>query len=61
MASILFGGLTANAGADPLRVIDGDTIERSGVRIRLHGIDAPEAGQKCNGQMASRGTAVRRR
>ncbi len=28
-------------------VIDGDTIEICGVRIRLHGIDAPESQQFC--------------
>ncbi|MEM7478213.1 MAG: thermonuclease family protein [Planctomycetota bacterium] len=29
-------------------VIDGDTIEIGETTIRLHGIDAPEYGQKCN-------------
>ncbi|PHO03052.1 nuclease [Rhodobacteraceae bacterium 4F10] len=28
-------------------VIDGDTIDLHGTRIRLHGIDAPESGQRC--------------
>lgn len=28
-------------------VIDGDTIDVQGVRIRFDGIDAPESGQKC--------------
>ena len=28
-------------------VIDGDTLEMHGNRIRLHGIDAPESGQYC--------------
>ena len=29
------------------RVIDGDTIEIGGTKIRLHGIDAPESKQTC--------------
>lgn len=32
------------------RVIDGDTLDVSGVRIRLHGIDAFEADQSCRRQ-----------
>ncbi|WP_395517728.1 thermonuclease family protein [Pseudorhizobium flavum] len=35
-------------------IVDGDTIDLQAIRIRLHGIDAPEAGQKCN--EAPRGT-----
>ena len=31
----------------PAKVIDGDTIAVNGTRIRLEGIDAPEAGQTC--------------
>ena len=30
-----------------IRVIDGDTLDVGGVRVRLHGIDAPELGQTC--------------
>ena len=32
---------------DPARIIDGDTIDIAGERIRLHGIDAPESAQTC--------------
>lgn len=34
------------------RVIDGDTIEVAGRRIRLEGIDAPESAQRCPGRYA---------
>ena len=36
------------AGIDgPAKVVDGDTIMVNNIRIRLEGIDAPEAGQTC--------------
>lgn len=33
-----------------VRVVDGDTIDVKGTRIRLHGIDAPEKGQRCENE-----------
>lgn len=45
-----FGGvapLHAEELTGPARVIDGDTIEVQGKRIRLYGIDAPESAQRC--------------
>lgn len=41
---------TPAASADfsgPVRVIDGDTLDVGAVRVRLHGIDAPEQDQLC--------------
>ncbi len=52
--------LPAVAFADvtgPARVIDGDTIEVAGERIRLHGIDAPESGQRCRRRGSADGAA----
>jgi endonuclease YncB( thermonuclease family) len=37
----------AQATPQSVRVIDGDTLRLDGQTIRLHGIDAPEAGQMC--------------
>lgn len=48
---VLVLGLAAIASqaAEPeVRVIDGDTIDLAGQRIRLFGIDAPEKGQICD-------------
>jgi endonuclease YncB( thermonuclease family) len=52
VALILSGGvLRANLSEydlnGPIRVIDGDTFEVSGIKIRLHAIDAPESDQMC--------------
>jgi endonuclease YncB( thermonuclease family) len=38
---------TANILTGPATVIDGDTIDMTGTRIRLIGIDAPESAQQC--------------
>lgn len=40
----------ASAESMPVRVVDGDTLEVGGITYRLHGIDAPEAGQKCKAE-----------
>jgi endonuclease YncB( thermonuclease family) len=43
------GAANANDLTGQASVIDGDTLEIHGSRIRLWGIDAPEAGQFCRG------------
>lgn len=40
----------------PARVVDGDTVEISGVKIRLVGIDAPESDQLCLNEKRERWT-----
>lgn len=47
--AILLSGrpATANELNGVASVIDGDTVEIRGTRIRLHGIDAPESRQLC--------------
>ena len=46
---MLAGAALADITGKP-RIIDGDTIDIAGQRIRIHGIDAPEAKQKCRDQ-----------
>jgi len=46
LASLSFAASAENLSG-PARVVDGDTIELEGERIRLHGIDAPEGRQIC--------------
>ncbi|WP_326838683.1 thermonuclease family protein [Roseobacter sp. MH60115] len=41
------GVLAGNAFSGAVRVIDGDTVDVGDVRVRLHGIDAPETDQTC--------------
>ena len=43
----LFSGVCLADIVGRASVIDGDTIEIHGQRIRLHGVDAPEKGQPC--------------
>lgn len=50
-----------NALRGPAYVLDGDTLEVAGTRIRLHGVDAPEHDQLCglpNGRLWPCGEAA---
>lgn len=47
LAALMAVPAKANILTGPATVIDGDTIEMTGARIRLLGIDAPESAQQC--------------
>ena len=47
LAILLFASPALADVNGPARVIDGDSLEIQGERIRLHGIDAPESRQLC--------------
>ncbi|MFL0670367.1 MAG: thermonuclease family protein [Erythrobacter sp.] len=47
IAALLAAPAHASIMTGPVRVIDGDTLDMTGTRIRLVGIDAPEAKQSC--------------
>lgn len=47
LAAVLWAQWASPAGAQTLRVIDGDTIAVSGTTIRIMGLDAPEMHGRC--------------
>ena len=47
---LLFPNLAAAEFSGRVKVIDGDTFDVGDVRVRLHGIDAPEKDQHCTTQ-----------
>lgn len=47
LIAVLALNATVVVASDMVRVVDGDTLDIGNTRFRLHGIDAPEAGQTC--------------
>ena len=50
MLLMLSGGALADDFVGQASVVDGDTLEIHGIRIRLWGVDAPESSQLCRGE-----------
>ena len=54
LAALMFAVMSAALADDDLTgqasIIDGDTLEIHGTRIRLWGVDAPESSQLCRGE-----------
>lgn len=48
VAVVIAAPASATTMTGPVSVIDGDTLDMTGTRIRLVGIDAPEARQSCS-------------
>jgi len=46
-AAMLAPGAVAQDVSGPARASDGDTLNLTGISVRLHGIDAPELAQSC--------------
>lgn len=46
--AIVFSLLTSAGAMAQVSVVDGDTLDIGATRYRIHGIDAPEHGQKCS-------------
>jgi len=53
MLLLLSSGALADNFVGQASVIDGDTLEIHGTRLRLSGIDAPESSQLCRGEDSS--------
>lgn len=47
-ALLVAAACSTSAATEQVRVIDGDTLSIGAVTYRLHGIDAPEVGQRCS-------------
>ncbi|GAB1715386.1 MAG: succinoglycan biosynthesis protein exoi [Nitrobacter sp.] len=58
LVTLAFSPALAEAIVGQASIVDGDTLEIHGQRIRLSGIDAPESDQLCRGDQYGRMVAV---